>query len=298
MNKRHARLVLKSLLSTTVFGILLIRQDAERALAVSPPTITSMQISNGKLALAWTGDSFSYEVQQATVLDSTNWISYVATARTNVTIPLSGTSGFFRVIDPDTNLVRLDLMATNLNTGDVVHLIKRPQTNDDLVFTNITAGDYATLTISAGDIRKFDMAFDGSGSFWFVTPDGEPTQLRGYISRSPVPGTNEVYFAGYLTDGTNQVTFAAIAADPVLSVGDAAFSAWWCAPAWAVQNLQCQAAAFGRNFPCAFAGKGGGYGVITSQTGVTITGTNILGECASTCMTCCKNGNNPPTDCQ
>ena len=266
------------------------------ARAADSPRILSARPIEGRLLLDWDGTSYSYEVQRTTNLSLPQWNSVLATARTNASLALSGSAAYFRVIDPDTNLTRLELVATNQSTGDVIHLVKQVQTNADLVFfdaANATDSLGTQRVIPGEEQQKFDLALDGP-NFAIVTPQGQATAFRGNWLRTPGPDPGETTYFGTLTDGTATMTFWAVAADPALSVGDAAFSAWWCAGAWAAQALQCQAAAQARTLGCVgfFPPKPrAGYGYISSRSGVTLTGTNIVGSCESKCVTCCKDNN-------
>ncbi len=284
--------------------------------AGTPPEITSVAAAKGTVRLTWTGDAYAYEVQTTTSLQSPNWLSVVATARTNAALPLGGNAAFFRVVTPETNVASLVITTTNLATGDVYTFTREPQTNADLVFDNFADTNAATPVmevLAAADVQQFDFQFDGTGGFLIVSSNGTPSGFGGVMFVSPGPGSTQTSFQGLLTNGVGAVSFSAVAdsapgrtalkdggdstGGAALGVGDAALSGFWCASAWAAQNLGCQSGCLSKGvacvgfFPPHFNLEG--YCYISSRTGVSwnSTGTAIVGTCDSHCVSCCRDKN-------
>ncbi len=283
--------------------------------AGTPPQIASVATVNGKVLLTWTGDAYAYEVQSTPSLQAPNWLSVLATTRTNAAIPLGGNAAFFRILTPETNASSLVVTTTNLATGDVFTFTREPQTNADLVFDNFADTNAAAPvmeTLAAADTQQFDFWFDGTGGFLIVSSNGTPSGFGGVMFISPGPGSTQTSFQGLLTNDVAAVSFFAIAdsapgrtalkdggdgtGGAALGVGDAALSGFWCAPAWAAQNLGCQSGCLAKGVACVgfFPPHLNleGYCYISSRTGVSWTPTGtITGSCDSHCVSCCRDKN-------
>ena len=75
--------------------------------AVDSPRIISAATADGKFTMTWTGNSSSYDVQGTPDLANPSWRTVFSTTRTNAVLSQSGTAGFFRVVDPNTNFTSL-----------------------------------------------------------------------------------------------------------------------------------------------------------------------------------------------
>ncbi len=70
----------------------------QQAAAQTPPRITSTQVTEGSLILAWAGDSQWYEVQGAQDVGASEWLPVFRTSETSVGLLMGGKSRFFRVV--------------------------------------------------------------------------------------------------------------------------------------------------------------------------------------------------------
>lgn len=221
-----------------------------------PFAITGSRFQDGKLQLEWTTNAYSYQVQRADSPVSTNWTTVLASVRTNVAVPLDGTSGFFRVRSTATDASTLTITMTNLTTGDNLTLIQEPRTNGDIV-ADMPAGtggvDLTQLIFDSAELAKFDVAFTGNGGFTLLT-NGTACGWGGYWDTTNGPDTNDLTYTGYLTNETDTVMFTAVTdPEPIEQVVSSIVGTinWWrCSAQFALPWLQCAQACTAQAISC------------------------------------------------
>lgn len=283
-------------------------------------SITHWKRVDGGIALEWSGDSASYEIQGAPELAPLEWRTRLTTVRTDAVIPTSDTVGFYRVAGRAAAASRLALTTTNTQTGEVVTFDLQPQIGPDLVFhgpANLNGFDLHKLVLPGTERSKFDLLFDDAGNFTVLT-NGVSASQGGRIEAAPGPGANELTYSGVLTNQAGTFTFSAVtygrltgtlsavsshreagtdnpagpgggSAPAGLTVEGLIGSMQWllCLPSFAGQQLACAGACANQAVACAFqwppkASYCNWTTKIVWQPGAT------LPECIGTCEHGCK----------
>jgi hypothetical protein len=68
------------------------------AINIIPITIDSPSASAGNFHISWFGNANSYVLQEKASLSDTTWINVQTNSALTATVPISGHSGFFRVV--------------------------------------------------------------------------------------------------------------------------------------------------------------------------------------------------------
>ncbi len=262
--------------------------------AAEPPRLTSVALSDGKLDFSWDGPGTAYQIQTASDLAQPVWRNVLSTVRTNASIPVLSGSSFFRIVDPDPNLLTLNLTMTNVVSKEGVSLTLGAPPRMDLIFKvdgESTDSQEFQVVFPSDGLKLYDIAFDGKGGFAIVT-NGVPTVYGGTWKTEPGPGPHDVTHSGIFTNAIDVFEFKAVtdpAPDNDVGAGLLGGMTWiYCLPGFALKNLQCQAAASALLFQCAFQFPPKvPYGILTTHIDASGILTNHI-DCITECKTGCK----------